>query len=349
MNLKSHAARRARPNTTTSRSRHSGALGARMFALVVALVACVAGCASAPASPGTGDGAAAGKGFAPNPAVCPRSLGIQSAVQTLRPTAGSVSLTAAAEALAAAGYVSVTRTDDLGLADAVAASDERGDVVVVAQRGELAVVSSCALDGLGQMHRLDDGLARLADAVAGLAGSNHAAATRRWALPAGIYGAAGSYWRQAAGTGLDLNAATTGTLSLTADAQLGFVIAGASHPESVAGDVVGVQELALEGSAVVTDEKHTVQGPASLRWELPAGVAGSQALALHLLVTDASLRWQVGAWIPYVEAWFGATDDLPEAATVALSLQGALPGAIRKSQPVSALKLPAALTQVGER
>lgn len=328
------------------RSRHARRVGPLLFAACIAVA-----CATAPPTSPTEASATAAATFAPNPNICPRTAGLRSGVRTRRADVRWLDLNEAGEALVAAGYEGVTRTDALGLADAVAAADERGDVVVVTATGDLAVVSSCVFDGLGQMHRLDDGLARLANATRALVAEPHVDATRRWALPAGIYGAKGTYWRQAAAAGQDLNAATSGVVAVTAPAQLGFVLAGASDPSATGGDAVGVQSLSLDGDVVISDDKRVVHGPASLRWQLPDGAAGSRAVALQLLVTDASLGWQVGTWVPYVEAWFpgdsaATTGAEATPASLAFSLQGGLPGVIRKARPVAELGLPAALTAV---
>ena len=315
-------------------------------ALSASLLLC-GGCDSAaPAASPASSPTDSGGQFAPNPEICAPSHGLRSALRTRGTAATQQPLDQVEAALALAGYVAVTRTDDLGLPAAIAAVDERGDLVVVTAGGDLAVASSCALDGLGQVHRLDDALARLATATRGTTAATHTLATRAWVLPVGIFGA-GRYWRQALPAGLDLNAATDGTLAVTADAQLGFVFAGASHPDGAEGDVVGVQSLSLDGQSLIADDTRIVQGPAALRWQLPDQVAGSASVALQLLVTDASLRWQVGTWVPYVEAYFpGDSQDAP---SLAFTVQGGLPGVIRVARAMTEVDLPAALTALRAR
>ncbi len=324
-------------------------LAARWFAAATLCILAACGGESA----GTGgvavdagsDGTALG-GFHTNPNVCAASAGLLSAMRSVPLAQEALHLggSALAHALVADGYAGVTATDDLGLAGGMAARDERGDWVVLLPNGAVAVASACPLGSLGQVHRLDEALARALRAMATVSGESGAVLTLRWAWPTAIYGEGGRYWRQALGEGLDLNAPTNGVLGLGGDAALGFVLAGASHPGSDAGDVVGIDSLSLGGAVVVEQDKRIVRGSAALRWELPAQPAGQEIdVALDMTVADASLRWQVGTWLPYVEALFTQA----EGANLSVSLQGSLGGALRVTQPIAAAPLPAALTHVG--
>lgn len=293
------------------------------------------------------DGSAGGGGFHINPSLCAAEAGLRSAIRSVPPTAAPLQLDRdeVAGLMLAEGYAGVTRTDDLGLNAGVAGRDERGDWAIVERTGALTVASSCAVAGLGQVHRLDEALARLANLVAPLTGESPVVVTRRWTWPTAVYeGGGGRYWRQAAGEGLDLNAPTDGALGIGAPAALGFVLAGASDPGTDAGDVVGIDELAVAGATVVEQDKRVVRGAAALRWPMPALEPGDEVtVRVDLTVADATLRWKVGAWLPYVEALFGSADG----AGLSFSLQGSLPGAVKVSQPVSAAGLPAAITRVG--
>lgn len=73
---------------------------------------------------------------------------------------------------------------------------------------EALVASACPLGSLGQVHRLDEALARALRAMASVTVESGAVLTLRWAWPTAIYGEGGRYWRQALGEGLDLNAPT---------------------------------------------------------------------------------------------------------------------------------------------
>ena len=333
----------------------------RSLWLASALLLC--SCAGTPGGTvGAGDGGGGADGttggFWTNPALCDPALGLRSALRAgplvVGVPAAIAEADAVADALVVAGYAGVTRTDDLGLVGGVAAADARGDLVIWPGDGGLVVASSCELDSLGQVHRLDDALLAFTGAVAAVENQaitvaaklplpSHAAQTLRWARPAGVYGdVSGRYWRHYVGDGLDRNPPTSGALAMgAASGAVGFAVAGASDPGGDVGDVVGVESLTIDGVVVAEQDKRVVRGAATLRWQVVAGLGiGEHSVDLDLIVADASLRWKTGTWTAYVEALFDKDGSLT------LSLQGAGAGTLRVSRAISELDLPSALTAV---
>lgn len=306
-----------------------------------------------------GDGGGVDAGFALDPTLCSLKDGLRAAM-VARGVASKqpVDVKLAAEVLAAAGYEDVTAVDDHGQrardldADGwpedvawVIARDARGDLVAVGLSGGLGVASGCALTNLGVVHRLQDALAAALVALGPLAAAGDAAETvRRWASPQAIFHDGDlRYWRQDIAPA-DPNLPHRGNLAFVgAPLSLALAIVGASDPGAAVGDIVGVDRFALDGAELISQDKALIRGPGALRWKLPAAlVAGDHDLDCDLIVSDASLRWQVGTWLPHIEGLFPAAAEQG----LSLTLQGQLSGPVLVSKPISALALPQAVTRV---
>jgi hypothetical protein len=226
----------------------------------------------------------------------------------------------------------------------VIALDQRNDAVVLMNTGDLYVASACALDRLGQMRRLDFGLA---DAARLLTALDHPGdwqlETERWARPATIYTeAAGQYWRQYLDDAASLQKPVQGSLSLTG-APLGLAMGMYGHADtpSAVGDVVRLNSLKVAGKVLASGETWPVSQLASLVWDLAAVMAaGELPFRADLLVADASVEWHVGVYHVFFEALFGNGGQ-----GLGVTMQGSLPGALRVSHALSELDLPAAPTE----
>lgn len=308
---------------------------------------------------GGGFDSGVGAGFAIDPTLCGLASGLHAAMIARGAAATQpVDLEAAAESLVTAHYEDVTAVNDNGKrardlnADGwpedvawVIARDARGDIVAVGASGELSVASGCALTNLGVVHRLQDALASALIALGPHAAAGDAAETvRRWAAPQAVLGDGGlRYWRQDIAPP-DPNPPQRGGLSFVGTPlALGLAIVGASDPGATVGDIVGVDRFALGGVELISQDKTLVRGPGALRWKLPAALtAGDYELDCDLIISDASLRWQVGTWLPHIEGLFPAAAEQG----LSLTLQGLLSGPVLVSKPISALALPQAVTRV---
>ncbi len=269
--------------------------------------------------------------------------------------AGDVALLPAfAAALVAAGYHVEDHSDDppVGVADAggegdataavppyVVGRDKLQDAVFLLENGDLVVASACPIDGLDQIRRLDWSLAAAIDVLAAAKGGiAYADKVALWALPTAWYsGKAGIYQRQLLHPALDLNKPHDGTLSCTVGPiAAGFGLIGHADVPSAVGDVVGVETLSVAGVVIAQAETIKTTGPVALFWPLAGLVDGAVSWHVDLMVADASVKWDVGVYRPFVEALF------PPAATAALvvSLQGAPPGESRVSRSIAELVLP---------
>lgn len=214
------------------------------------------------------------------------------------------------------------------------------DAVLLFEDGSLVVASFCALDGLGQVRRLDFGLAAVSPLVDQIAeGGDYAVETARWAKPAAILGEeAGLYQRHYLNESLDLNKPHSGTLAFSrSPGGAAFGIYGHADTPSLVGDVVGVESLVVGGKPVATQEKQTTTGSAVPVWDLTEHAEkGEVPWSFDLLVADASVEWNVGVYFPFVEALFDPGDP----AALVVSVQGALPGVTMLSKSLSELPLP---------
>lgn len=304
-----------------------------------------------------------GPGFFTNIALCPLADGIRSAI-----LAGTllvpVDLPAFVTALQDADFSGVQHSLEASAdakrpgwmtatsRDFAVGVDARGDGVVVLGSGEVYVVSGCPLDGLGQVHRLDLALAAAWTLLVELQPpSDVPAAVRGWTRPAAWYGDSSvTYLRQYLADGLDLNGAQSGGLALSvAPKGAGFGIYGAANAGG-AGDVVGIEVLRLGDAEVASHDKRVVKGPGALVWDVGEFVgAGETAVELDLLIADTSVRWKIGVWDAFFEAFFGgddgkATEPAVTPPVLAVQLLGALPGRAQGSRLLGALELPDAVT-----
>jgi hypothetical protein len=221
------------------------------------------------------------------------------------------------------------------------AVDLRRDAVFLRDNGDLIVASYCPLDRLGQMRRLDYGLATAARMLTALdKPGDYKTETLRWARPDGIYAdQAGLYWRQYIDA--DLTHPLLGTLSLAAKPEaLAFGLFGHADVPSQVGDVVRVLTFELGGVKVQGAHTWQITDVAALLWDATvAAQVGEVPFTMDLLVADASVSMHVGAYHAFFEALFPhGTPGL------GVSVQGALPGAIRTTRAITELGLPAAAT-----
>jgi hypothetical protein len=294
-----------------------------------------------------------GTGVGVHPVVCDHAR-FRSAVVSAGP-ADAVPLSAYATALQLSGYEPVLHTDGgptppdskLGQRKYAAGRDSFGDVVLLFETGELVVASRCALDKLGQVRRLDQGLAAAVQVWAQVTKQDWQAAMARWVVPASYHADAPvGYSRRYLPETVDLQKALAGTLSLShTPVQAVFALYGQTDAPSTQGDVITLDSLMVAGKLVASAQKHTVQGPVVLAWSLlPALQAGEQEWSLKLLIADAGLEWKTGQYRAFVEV----LQPDPKAA-FSLTVQGALPGLARTAREMDELKLPGDVTNTVAR
>ncbi len=223
--------------------------------------------------------------------------------------------------------------------------DARHDAVLLLENGDLVVASHCPLDRLGQMRRLDYGLATAARLVTLLDHpGDYQLETSRWARPDGIYAErAGFYWRQYVDA--DLSRPIVGTLSLASKPEsLAFGLFGHANVPSTVGDVVHVQKFTLDEKTLAGAHTWQVHDTAALLWDLAEGIAaGELPFVLDILVSDASVKAQVGVYHAFFEALF--PEGKKDALGLGASAQGALPGTLKVSRGMWELDLPSSATQ----
>jgi len=222
-----------------------------------------------------------------------------------------------------------------------AGADALGDVVVLLEDGSLWVASACELDAFAQVRRLDFALAEASRVLAQVTGEDYKVETARWARPTAWYGAkAGTFRRQYLGDGVPFNKSLTGTIAMAASPDdVAFGLYGHADTPSQVGDVVGVDTLVVGGTKIAGAEKVTVTGRAALAWGLVPHVGkGETPWTVNVFIADASLDWSVGVYFPFVDALFPAGAQ----GSLAVSLQGSLPGQTRVSKAIADIALPAA-------
>ncbi|NUN13196.1 MAG: hypothetical protein HUU55_06120 [Myxococcales bacterium] len=216
-----------------------------------------------------------------------------------------------------------------------------GDVTYLLSNGDMVVASACPLDSLGQIRRLDFALAKAVQVLSKVQGTDYAEETRRWAVPTAYYGdTAGGYWREYFNESLDLNKVQSGVLSCSTTPLAGaFGIYGRADSPSLVGDVIGVESLTVGGITIVQDQKQTSSGEVAMVWNLMPHIgAGEVTWSVDLLVSDASVGFNVGKYYPFIDVLFSSEKQ----AALIVNIQGTLPGANRTSRAISELTLPPA-------
>ena len=250
-----------------------------------------------------------------------------------------------AAALDEAGYLPMHELEGEGPKYA-AGYDKLRDLTMLRPGGHLLVASTCPLDGLAQVRRLDFALAAATELVATLKpGTHYRKQTAWWAIPTSWYGdKAGTYQRQYLPEGIDLNKPMNGTASCTeAPVAAGFGLIGRADEPSTVGDVVAVEKLTVGDEVLAQGDKAKTKTQVALFFDLgDALIAGDVPWKADLLVADASVRPETGIYWAFFEALFDTTSVLT------VSVQGALPGTSRISRAVEVLALPDAITEVFE-
>lgn len=216
-----------------------------------------------------------------------------------------------------------------------------GDVTYLLSNGDMVVASACPMESLGQVRRLDFALANAIQVLSKVQGTDYAEETRRWAMPTAYYSdRAGTYWREYFNESLDLNKVQSGVLSCsTTPNAAAFGVYGHADTPSIVGDVIGVESLVVGGVTIAEDQKQTSNGEVALVWNLMPHIgAGEVAWSVDMLVSDASVGFNVGKYYPFIDALFPSDKQ----AALIVNIQGTLPGPNRTSRAIAELTLPPA-------
>ena len=222
----------------------------------------------------------------------------------------------------------------------VVALTPSGDVMFAAENGLLGVASWCPADTLGQVRRLDYGLADAVGLWSTLAGWDYVAETKEWVFPSAFYTkAAGSYQRTYMNQSLSLPETHSGQLSVSGlPSMAGFALFGHADFPSPQGDQVGVELLQVGQAVLVETYTEIVHEQATLVWDATPHVGeGDNPVTVDLML--ASEKWEsleTGFYTFFADAVFPANLN----GSLVLSLQGAPPGKLLVSKSIDGLEMP---------
>jgi len=222
----------------------------------------------------------------------------------------------------------------------VVALTPSGDVLFAAENGILGVASWCPAENLGQVRRLDYGLADAVILWSSLVGWDYVAETKNWVFPDAIYTqAAGGYHRTYMNQSLSLPETHAGQLSVSGLPEMaGFGLFGHADAPSPQGDQVGVELLQVGLTVLVESYTEIVHEQATLVWDATPHVGeGDNPVTVDLML--ASEKWEsleTGFYTFFADAVFPANLN----GSLVLSLQGAPPGKLLVSKDIDELEMP---------